>query len=283
MNATGNQDYESIRDGPRQEVRSPEQVVLHFPVAGPTSRILAYGIDLLGIYLIEVLVVVFLVVASPSADWLLRRFHAVAEETKRAAEHGGNEGTALLYLFAVFVLIQIVIEWGYFVFWEFSSGGRSAGKIALHLRVVRDGGGPITLRDTLLRNFLRVVDILPANYLIGLVAMVVSPEGKRLGDVAAGTVVVRMDRPAVAVPLIDEGDAAAGTFRFDRSQVARLGRAERALLRQTLRRVEALPSETAAAVLARAVDVLRVRIGYGPVEPSEHLSFLQAMLRATRR
>ena len=60
--------------------------------------------------------------------------------------------------------------------------------------------------------------------------------------------VVRLDRPAVAVPLIDEGDAAAGTFRFDRSQVARLGRAERALLRQTLRRVEALPSETAAAV-----------------------------------
>jgi len=54
-------------------------------------------------------------------------------------------------------------------------------------------------------------------------------------------------------------------------------------LRQTLRRVEALPPETAAAVLARAVEVLRVRIGYGPVEPSEHLAFLHAMLRATRR
>jgi hypothetical protein len=92
-----------------------------------------------------------------------------------------------------------------------------------------------------------------------------------------------MDRPAIALPLLDEKDAAAGGFRFERSQVARLGRAERALLRQTLRRVETLPPETAEAVLARAVEVLRVRIGYGPVEPSEYLAFLQAMLRATRR
>jgi hypothetical protein len=130
---------------------------------------------------------------------------------------------------------------------------------------------------------LRVVDILPANYLIGLIAMVVSPEGKRLGDVAAGTVVVRMDRPAIALPLLDEGDPAAASFRFDRAQVARLGRAERALLRQTLRRLETLPPETAQAVLARAVEVLRVRIGYGPLEPSEHIHFLHALLRATHR
>lgn len=283
VKATGNQGYESVRDGPRQEVRSPEQVLLHFPVAGPTSRILAYGIDFFGIYLLVGLVFLFLFFATPFADWAARQFHAVPEETKRAAVHGGNESTALLYLFAVFVLVQIVIEWGYFVFWELSSGGRSPGKIALRLRVVRDGGSPITLREILLRNFLRAVDFLPANYLVGLITMVVSPEGKRLGDIAAGTVVVRMDRPAIAVPLVEEADDASGAFRFDRSQVAQLGRAERALLRQTLRRVEALPPETAAAVLARAVEVLRVRIGYGPVEPSEHLAFLHAMLRATRR
>jgi uncharacterized RDD family membrane protein YckC len=283
MKATGTQDYESIRDGPRQEVRSPEQVVLHFPVAGPTSRILAYGIDLFGVYLLEALVFFFVLVATPFADWVFKQFHAVAEQTKRAAAHGGNESPALLYLLAVFLLVQIVIEWGYFVFWEFSSGGRSIGKIALRLRVIRDGGSPITLREILLRNFLRVVDILPANYLIGLVAMVVSPEGKRLGDIAAGTVVVRMDRPAIAVPVLDEADAASGAFRFDRSHLALLGRAERALLRQTLRRVETLPPETAETALARAVDVLRVRIGYGPVEPGDRIHFLRAMLQATRR
>ena len=282
MDGHKNPDYKSIGDGPRQVVRSPEQVVLHFPVAGPTSRMLAYGIDLIGIYLLEGFVLLVLFLASPLAAWLIHQFHTVAVEAKKTPQ-SASESAAVLYLLAVFLLIQIVIEWGYFVIWELSSGGRSLGKIALNLRVVCDGCGPITLRESLVRNLLRVVDILPANYLVGLIAMVVSAEGKRLGDVAAGTVVVRMDRPAPALPpLLDEVDAAASAFRFDRSQVALLGRAERALLRQTLRRMETLPPETAEAALARAVEVLCARIGYGPVEPSERVHFLRAMLRATR-
>jgi len=219
--------------------------------------------------------------ASPFAGWVIRQFHTIATEAKKVPQ-SASENAAILYLFAAFLLVQIVIEWGYFVIWELSSGGRSLGKMVLDLRVVRDGGAPITLRESLVRNLLRVVDILPANYLMGLIAMVLSAEGKRLGDVAAGTVVVRMDRPAAALPLLDEGDAATAAFRFNRSQVALLGRAERALLRQTLRRTETLPAEAAEAALTRAVDVLCARIGHGPVEPSERIHFLRAMLRATR-
>jgi len=282
MDARKDPDYENIDDGPRQVVRSPEQVVLHFPVAGPTSRILAYSIDLIAIYLLEASVFVVLLFASPLANWLLNQLRIVGAEAKKTP-HNAAESGVVFYLFALFLLVQIVIEWGYFAIWELSSRGRSLGKLALKLRVVCDGGGPITPRESLIRNLLRVVDILPGNYLVGLVAMVVSPEGKRLGDVAASTVVVRMDRPAPALPLLDEGESASAAFRFDRSQIARLGRAERALLRQTLRRLETLPPETAGAALARAVDVLRARIGYGPVEPSERVAFLRAMLRATRR
>ncbi len=281
MDAHENPEYESIGDGLRQVVRSPEQVLLHFPVAGPTTRMLAYGIDLIAVYLLEGFVLLVLFLASPLAAWLIHQFDSVAVEAKKIPQ-SASESAALLYLFAVFLLVQIVIEWGYFVIWELSSGGRSLGKMALELRVVCDGGTPITLRESLVRNLLRVVDFLPANYLVGLIAMVVSAEGKRLGDVAAGTVVVRMDRPAAALPLLDEGDAGAAGFRFDRSQVALLGRAERALLRQTLRRMETLPPDTAQAALARAVEVLCARIGHGPVEPAEHVHFLRAMLRATR-
>jgi len=281
MDAHENPEYESIGDGLRQVVRSPEQVLLHFPVAGPTTRMLAYGIDLIAVYLLEGFVLLVLFLASPLAAWLIHQFDSVAVEAKKIPQ-SASESAALLYLFAVFLLVQIVIEWGYFVIWELSSGGRSLGKMALELRVVCDGGTPITLRESLVRNLLRVVDFLPANYLVGLIAMVVSAEGKRLGDVAAGTVVVRMDRPAAALPLLDEGDAGAAGVRFDRSQVALLGRAERALLRQTLRRMETLPPDTAQAALARAVEVLCARIGHGPVEPAEHVHFLRAMLRATR-
>jgi uncharacterized RDD family membrane protein YckC len=282
MSTPGNPDYVSIREGPRQVVRSPEQVVLHFPVAGPTTRMLAYGIDLVGILIVEALVFLAFLLASPLAGWLLKQFQTVAEETKKGA-HPGHESAAVLYLVAVFLVVQIVIEWGYFIVWELTSGGRSAGKIALGLRVLRDGGAPVTLREALVRNLLRIVDILPANYLVGLVAMVVSSEGKRLGDLAAGTVVVRMDRPAVALPLPDDADASLDTFRFDRAQIALLGRAERALLRQTLRRMEDLPPYAAETAIVRAVEVLCARIGYGPVEPSERVRFLRALLRATRR
>jgi len=282
MDARQDPDYDSIDDGPRQVVRSPEQVVLHFPVAGPTSRMLAYSIDLIGIYLLEVFVFVGLLLASPLANWLIQQLGTVASEAKKATPQNAAESAALLYLFAFFLLVQIVIEWGYFAIWELSSGGRSLGKLALNLRVVCDGGAPITPRESLIRNLLRVVDILPVNYLVGLVAMVASAEGKRLGDLAASTVVVRIDRPAPALPLVDEGGPAATAFRFDRSQIALLGRAERALLRQTLRRLETLPPETAAAAVSRAVDVLRARIGYSPVAPSERVAFLRAMLRATR-
>ena len=242
---------------------------------------LAYGIDLTQIYLLEAFVLFVFLFGSPLAKRLLHSLHTFASELKKAPQGAGESG-AVLYLIAFFLLVQIVIEWGYFVTWELVSGGRSPGKWLLNLRVVCDGGGPITLRESLVRNLLRAVDMLPLNYLVGLTAMVVSAEGKRLGDWAAGTVVVRMDQPALALSLSDEGELSSGGFRFDRSQVALLGRAERALLRQTLRRLETLPPETADAALARAVDVLRARIGYGPVERSEHVHFLRAMLHATR-
>ena len=73
-------------------------------------------------------------------------------------------------------------------------------------------------------------------------------------------------------------------FVFDRAQIERLGRTERALLRRTLRRVERLGPDHAEAVLARSVDVLLARIGYeGAVEPAERSAFLHALLRAARR
>jgi hypothetical protein len=152
----------------------------------------------------------------------------------------------------------------------------------MNLRVVRDGGLPISPREAVVRNLLRAVDMLPANYLVGLAAMLVSEQGKRLGDVAAGTVVVRLDRPAPAEPLPaypSEGDAA---FRFDRAQLRRLGPRERTLLRQTLRRHAELPPETAERGLEMAVEALRARLEYGPVAPEERIAFLRALWRAIR-
>src|SRR4029077_9608778 len=133
------------------------------------------------------------------------------------------------------------------------------------------------------RNILRTVDALPMNYAIGLIAMIVSKEGKRMGDIAAGTVVIRHDRPPAVVPLPEAPIAVAPAFRFDRAQMEKLGVDELMLIRSTLRRLETLPESQAVAVLERATEVLRERIAYGPVEVGEREGFLRALLAAATR
>jgi uncharacterized RDD family membrane protein YckC len=273
---------DEIIDGdPRQVVLSPEQVELHFPIAGPSSRMLAYAIDLLAIVTIEVVVFLSLILGSPIAEWLGQRVQEFGAQIGTPGADPFANG-ALLYLLEFFLLLQLAVEWGYFVFCEMATGGSSLGKRLVGLRVMRDGGMPLTLRESLLRNLLRVVDLLPANYVIGLVAMVISPEGKRLGDVAAGTIVVRLDRPAPAAPLPEQPDEADSRFRFERAQIARLGAAERALVRQTLRRLPELSAEAAEVALAHAVAALCARIGYEPVAAEDRVAFLRALWHACR-
>jgi uncharacterized RDD family membrane protein YckC len=262
----------------RQVLHSPEQVALHLPLAGPTSRMLAYAIDLAAIFTVELVVFFLLLASAPLAEWFQRMVGEVQGELAAGGTPG--ESSALLTLLAGFLLLQFVIEWGYFLFFELAMGGRSLGKRALGLRVLRDGGRPLGLRESLVRNALRVVDMLPANYLVGLVAMVVSPEGKRLGDIAAGTVVVRLDRVARPRELPEVEEASA--FRFDHVHLARLGSTERALLRQTLRRLDEFEPEAAAQALELAVETLRARLGYGAVEPAERKAFLRALWRVSR-
>src|SRR5947209_14473853 len=268
--------YDTTAGEAGQVVRAPEQVALYLPVAGPTSRMLAYAVDYAVILLLEIGVLVLLVLAAPAVGQLaLKTFYAARGHPEKAQQ-------LVLTFFGLFLVIQLVIEWGYFVFCEMTTGGRSLGKALVGLRVVRDGGFPIALRESLVRNLLRLVDVLPWYYTVGLVSVVLSRDGKRLGDLAAGTIVVRLDRPEPAPPLADAPPEASAGFRFERSQVARLGPNELALLRQTLRRLAALPPERAAEVLERAVAVLSARIGYGPVVVGEREAFLRALLHAAR-
>ena len=259
-------------------MRAPEQVWLELAVAGPTTRMLAYAADYLLILLLEVVLFALLVLGLPSA---IGRLPTLRDAVR--AFRTGNAADLLLLLVAVFLIGQLVIEWGYFLFWETVGNGRSPGKRLVGLRVVRDDGFPIGFRDALVRNLLRAVDVLPWYYTVGLVAMLVSAQGKRLGDVAAGTIVVRLDRPEPAPPLALEPDATEVAFRFSREQLARVGAAELALLRQTLRRLDALAPQQREMVLERAVTALVNRIGHRAVAADERQAFLQALLRARLR
>lgn len=146
------------------EIRTPEGVVFALPLAGPTTRASAMAIDLVVIILVSwLLSTLAMLVAVISPGW------AVALP-------------ALLF-FVVKVLYGMVLEG----FWR----GQTLGKKVMGLRVVDDRGLTLQPGQVVVRNLLRLFDSLPLFYLVGGVSMVLTRHCQRLGDLAAGTVVVR--------------------------------------------------------------------------------------------
>jgi uncharacterized RDD family membrane protein YckC len=167
--------------GGAQIVRSPEQVALDLPIAGPMSRLLAFSVDWVFIFVLEMILLTGLVFAGLSmseldqlellTDWL--------EDTRADLEQGELDvgGSWVFMVLAAWIVLDFVLQSGYFIVCELLMQGRSPGKAAFGLRVVRDGGLPITLRESALRNLLRVVDMIPTGqYLVGLISMIVSKD-----------------------------------------------------------------------------------------------------------
>lgn len=153
-----------------REIATPEGVELSLPTAGLAARGLARLID----FAIKlVLYVVATIVAAAS----------------------GAAGVGLLLVF-LFLLM-----WFYDVAFEVYGRGATPGKRTLGLRVVNAGGTPVGWSGSLLRNLLRAVDLLPGTYAFGIASMLVTRDFQRLGDLAAGTLVVYdypAERPAEA-------------------------------------------------------------------------------------
>ncbi len=280
--------------GRAQRVLSPEQVGLDLPLAGPGPRILAYGIDyllILALQLILFFLVLLVLVAESQTNegGLLNElfspwqedFEAIGEE--RASPEVLQSFVA--FVIGVMLLFQVLAEWVYFISAEMLSGGSSVGKRVLKLRVVRSGGLPLTFRTSLTRNVLRIVDILPGQYLVGLTSMVLSDESRRLGDYAADTVVVRLDRATAAPEIEPLSPEEHGLITLDPAMRAQIGPSDLKLARATLRRQRELDEDLAERTLQRAVDVLRGKIGYeAEVPPSQRRLFLRTVIDcATRR
>jgi uncharacterized RDD family membrane protein YckC len=157
-------DYED-----RISVLTPEGVTLDVPLAGVGSRFVAVLLDqVLQVALLVALF--FLLVWSGGAG--------IAEES-----------VALAY--AVFTLLAFVVQFGYHVAFETWASGRTPGKRWTGLRVVKESGAPVDFTSSAVRNVLRLVDMLPFAYGVGIVAVLASSKNQRLGDMAADTLVVR--------------------------------------------------------------------------------------------
>lgn len=264
-------------------MRSPEQVVLELPVAGPTSRILAYAIDSALMMLLLFALLALALWTLPVAEWLLGVVGQAAEELAGEETLESGLGGAGFLLVALFLGVQLLIEIFYFVFFETVWRGASPGKRVLGIGVVGEDGLPVSFGASLVRNLLRTVDVLPTTYVTGLVSMLVSENTRRLGDIAAGTVVIRFDRSQPAPPLAHTS-ALALHVPFTHGQLGRMGVTERRLLRQTLRRIEALTPADGERLADRSARVLAERLGADAPEPASARGWLHALhARLSRR
>jgi hypothetical protein len=184
-------------------------------------------------------------------------------------------------IFATFILVQFAVETGYFIVWETITNGQSLGKKLLGLRVVKRDGMPIDWRCSVVRNLMRSVDLLPANYLVGLTAMILSPSVERLGDHVAGTIVIRLDRPARAEQIELPPDAA--PLALTRRQVAQLGSRELALIRGTIRRAAELPADRRDQLLIEVSETLLRRLELAELPTRDRMTFLRELLGAAER
>lgn len=270
-------------DTPVHGLFSPEGVRLEFPVAGPAPRMLAYGIDMIfiGIVLLFLFLVLFtsLPLGKVVAKWFSSTFHHAMQNRGQNRAEGIDPVFGMII--ALFILVQFIVETGYFIFWEMVANGRSPGKRAMGLRVVRRDGLPLDLRSSIVRNLMRIVDLLPANYCVGLASILLSPRCERLGDHVAGTIVIRLDRPEAAEDLA--GENAAPTLALTREQIARLGPRELQLIRGTLRRVSYLTADRSNPLLLEVCDTMRARLGLDELPTTDHLSFLRELLQLAER
>ncbi|MCB8943667.1 MAG: RDD family protein [Ardenticatenaceae bacterium] len=151
-------------------IDTPENVIFGYEVVGIGSRFMAALVDTLAIVVIQVVVNLTM--------FLL-------------ANNVLNVDMGAGWVTAVFGLIAFALLWGYYIFFEMLWNGQSPGKRLVGLRVLKADGTPITLTESIVRNLIRLVDFLPLFYGVGVVVMFINAQSRRLGDLAAGTLVVR--------------------------------------------------------------------------------------------
>lgn len=130
-------------------------------------------------------------------DWLIKLGVNLGLGLVLGFAGGFGTGIGLIFFF--------LLQWFYPVYFEFWRGGATPGKKYMKLLVVNDDGTPITFAASLVRNLLRLVDFLPFAYLTGIIATMSNPKFKRLGDLAAGTLVIYEHRPTPKPQIDDPG------------------------------------------------------------------------------
>jgi uncharacterized RDD family membrane protein YckC len=156
----------------RVDIKTPEFVSLQFQSAGLGSRTAAFIIDQLILMTVNLIIVIGLVFVLYGFDDLFYLDDFMS------------------YPIAITMIVLFLLNWGYFFAFEYFSGGKTIGKRVVGIRVIQENGHSLTLLSSFIRNLLRIIDSLPANYLVGMLMIFFHSKNKRIGDLVAGTIVV---------------------------------------------------------------------------------------------
>jgi len=258
-------------------IDTPELVAIHMPLAGIGSRFIALLVDFviwgIGIGIVMSIFAYFL----PS----LTAFNRMSAQWATA-----------LYLFLIFLF-----NWGYFTLFEAFNNGRTPGKRIARIRVIQRSGRAIGLFESMARNFIRYIDMCPwvVPYAVGVIAIFVSRDHQRLGDLAAGTLVVR-DRIEEApisteatrtftanifAPAIPTPEPHAG-FSLPDHGVAKLSPSDLQVLESFFSRRLDMPLATRELLAQRIAAAIQAKSGLEPPPGASIETFLEITARQLR-
>jgi uncharacterized RDD family membrane protein YckC len=256
-------------------IETPELVAIQMPIAGIGSRFIALLVDYLiwipGILIVGRIFAFFL----PS----LNAFNKLSEQ----------------WAFAIYVFLIFLFNWGYFTLFEAFWNGRTPGKRVARIRVIQRSGRPIGLFESMARNFIRYVDQIPFFYAVGAIAVFATRDHQRLGDLAAGTLVVRdriEEAPSsseatrtftanIFTPPTPAAEPHA-TFTLPDHQVARLSGADLQVLGSFFARRLDMPLATREALAQRIASAIQAKSGLEPPAGASVETFLEITARQLR-
>lgn len=234
---------------PKLEITTPEQVIFRHEVAGLISRALAWFVDYL--LILTGYIIIVLLFAALWSLWAV-----------------------MLIIVGIFVL-----DFSYFAFFEIYYAGQTPGKRLFKLRVISLSGTRIRFAEAMIRNLLRPIDMLPWGMVVGGTIAFFDTRHRRLGDMAAETVVVREVRRALPETLAAQ-KTRVNTFQSNRALqqriLTRISRAERDLVLDLAVRRDQLDTPTREALFAEAAAYFRQRLSLP--EDLIHLSDEQTVM-----
>ncbi|OWK42239.1 RDD family protein [Fimbriiglobus ruber] len=255
-----------MRWADEMRIETPEQIGVDLELSGLGSRFVAQIID----WFWKILFTLLLALVCGVAASLLGKVDLPDDPS--------------VLLISVAVSLIYILWLGAGIYCETMWNGQTPGKRFAGIRVIRQGGGPIDARSACVRNFLAVADFLPGFYLLGALLILLTSNRQRLGDLAAGTIVVR-ERSAGAAPDEDEHlmAHASDAFRFSPTHLKALAPGDRAIIRSFLQRYEGMDPDGRNRLVFRMADGFVQKTGYVPTididDSHTARAFLASLLR----